>query len=1093
MSIATTDLLRKLGELRLVAPSQAEQIAAEVQPRFPEARALAGELIRRGWLTPYQVNQLFAGRGGDLLLGNYVLLERLGEGGMGQVFKARNWKLGRVVALKLIRRERLANADAVRRFHREIQACGQVNHANIVHALDAEEADGHHFLVMEHVEGTDLGRLVKQRGPLPAALACDCARQAALALQHVHEQGLVHRDVKPSNLLRAHMDGTVKLLDLGLARFGQGLEEGGSTLTQLGSLMGTPDFMAPEQAEESHAVDIRADLYSLGCTLYFLLAGRVPFPGGTYAQKIRKHERAEPRPLEELRPDLAPEAAAVVRRLMAKRPDDRYATPAEAAAALAAVTTDSAPPAVPALQPAVLHDTEPPFAGLTPDTHRLSRRRRWPRGLIAGVLGLSVVGLLAALSFRGRKTESPTPETGGTPPAAEGPQAELDALRRRLGEQEEGARLQLALDLLAFRRRHGATPEAFQAAHLLARLPSPLNHLPPIPEAERFPAWQPHALVAVLGEHRQRHWDHLYCVAFHPDGKRVASGGDDHLIRLWDVETGREVATLRGHASRVAALAFSPDGKVLASGDGDRDVFLWDLERPGEPAVLRGPSRAVSSLAFSPDGRTLASGSHDKGICLWDVSPIGTRRRAAWDAHAAEVLAVAFSPDGLSLASGGNDKRVKLWDPATGQERRTLEGAGRAIVGVAFGAGGGIVLGLEEDGLLRRWDAATGRELGPPDPTHGSLVRSLAVAPDGLTAAVGESGDVVRLWDVTTGKPRATLPGRLITSYLVNGLAFSKDGQVLAMIGHQGCVCFWDLKRQRQRAPAFGGAWTGPLAAGPDGRTLAVGYSDGSLRLWDIPSGEVRVVGTTKSRNWVSSMAFRPDGKALAFVQDWKVWSVDLSGPECGPPREVASLEGGTVIQVAFSADGRLLAATTTAGRIGLWETDTWTARELPGGRVDRCRAVAFGPDGRSLALNVGQEVRWYRDVAGRDPPLVGKVNSAPPCLAFSPDGKTVAAGAHGEVFRWKAATGEALESLRGNRALVFSLAWSPDGRTLAAVDSYGQFTWWDAGTGKVLGRWQAPGGRVGLAVAFLPDSRHFAVSNANGTVYLLRLPLRAN
>ena len=184
---------------------------------FPAPRALAGELIRRGWLTPYQVNQLLQGRGRDLLLGSYVLLERLGEGGMGQVFKARNWKLGRVVALKLIRKERLDNPDAVRRFQREIRAAAQLDHPNIVRAFDADEVDGTHLLVMEYVEGTDLAKLVKKDGPLPVDKACDYCRQAALGLQHAYERGLVHRDIKPHNLLLTP-GGVVKILDMGLAR-----------------------------------------------------------------------------------------------------------------------------------------------------------------------------------------------------------------------------------------------------------------------------------------------------------------------------------------------------------------------------------------------------------------------------------------------------------------------------------------------------------------------------------------------------------------------------------------------------------------------------------------------------------------------------------------------------------------------------------------------------------------------------------------------------------------------------------------------------------------------------------------------------------
>jgi serine/threonine-protein kinase len=341
-------LAEMLGHFHLLEPEQQKELTSRTDAAG-DPRRVARELAQRGWLTPFQVNQIFAGRVGELLLGSYVLLEKLGEGGMGAVFKARNWKLGKVVALKVIRAERLGKGDAVPRFRREIRAVAQLEHPHIVRALDAKEAGDTLCLVLEYVEGIDLARLVKQRGPLPVAQACEYIRQAALALQHAHEKGLVHRDVKPGNVLLSS-DGTVKLLDLGLVRLSDPEAAGlsvGTQLTGKGVAMGTADYLAPEQAEESRSVDIRADLYSLGCTLYFLLTGRVPFPGGTFVQKALRHQREEPTPLERLRPDVPAAVAAVVRRLMAKRPEDRSQTPAEAAATLVNLLSTLGPTAEP--------------------------------------------------------------------------------------------------------------------------------------------------------------------------------------------------------------------------------------------------------------------------------------------------------------------------------------------------------------------------------------------------------------------------------------------------------------------------------------------------------------------------------------------------------------------------------------------------------------------------------------------------------------------------------------------------------------------------------------------------------------------------
>src|SRR3954462_10272455 len=214
---STAPLVDALCQYRLVDTAHLEELKA-IQARFPDPKALAGELIRRGWLTPYQANQLLQGRGQELLLGSHFLLERLGEGGMGQVFKAKNWKLGRIVALKLIRKERLDNPDAIRRFEREVRSAAALSHPNIVLAHDADQIGGTHLLVMEYVEGTDLAKLVNKNGPLPVPQACEYIRQAALGLQHAHERGMVHRDIKPANLLLTANGSVVKILDMGLAR-----------------------------------------------------------------------------------------------------------------------------------------------------------------------------------------------------------------------------------------------------------------------------------------------------------------------------------------------------------------------------------------------------------------------------------------------------------------------------------------------------------------------------------------------------------------------------------------------------------------------------------------------------------------------------------------------------------------------------------------------------------------------------------------------------------------------------------------------------------------------------------------------------------
>jgi serine/threonine-protein kinase len=364
------DLVTALRTSSLLDHKQADALTAELATLFDDPRALAREVVRREWVTAYQVNQLFLGRGPDLFLGGYVLLERLGEGGMGQVFKARHRKMNRVVALKVVRRDKLGNADAIRRFVREVRAMATLDHPNIVQVYDAGEAGSTYYFAMEYVEGLDLAKLVKQKGPLKLGKACEYVRQAALGLQHAHEKGMVHRDIKPSNIMVRGTGSTseagplVKILDMGLARVCGPLgEDGDEPLTQVHTVLGTPDFIAPEQARSSRAVDIRSDLYSLGCTFYYILTGQVPFPAETPMEKLLKHYLEEPPHVEALRPEVPRGVARLIRRLMAKSPDERFQTPAEVAQVLGTMIGAPTPSAIPMalpVRPAKPAPAEPP-------------------------------------------------------------------------------------------------------------------------------------------------------------------------------------------------------------------------------------------------------------------------------------------------------------------------------------------------------------------------------------------------------------------------------------------------------------------------------------------------------------------------------------------------------------------------------------------------------------------------------------------------------------------------------------------------------------------------------------------------------------
>jgi serine/threonine-protein kinase len=345
MSLDSIDtLLAVLRRTEILGAGEVDEVARELAPHCGEPRRLGEYLVGIDWLTAYQWQLLLAGRWDELVIGPYQVLDRLGEGGISEVFKAWDTARGRVVALKVLRQHLADNADVVRQFQREVQAITRLSHPNIIKTYDIQWEGATPYFAMEFVEGMDLDRFVQEAGPLPVHQACDWARQAAQGLQHAHQLGLVHRDVKPANLFLLHPplaagaggrrpDPVVKIINWGLARCageraeGDGVATGEGFDEEKGRLLGTADYIAPEQARDPTLVDIRADVYSLGCALYYLLAGRPPFDGASLMQKLIQHQQADPPPLGKIRPDVPAELDALILRMLAKKPEDRFAVP----------------------------------------------------------------------------------------------------------------------------------------------------------------------------------------------------------------------------------------------------------------------------------------------------------------------------------------------------------------------------------------------------------------------------------------------------------------------------------------------------------------------------------------------------------------------------------------------------------------------------------------------------------------------------------------------------------------------------------------------------------------------------------------------
>lgn len=473
-------LVDALREVNLLRKEQFDRLVNEIAPKFDETTELAKHLVKQGWLTLYQAKKLLSGHGKELVIGHYVILDKLGEGGMGKVYKAKQLRLNRFVALKVIRPNLIANEMALKRFQREAKAAAQLAHPNIVRLFDADQVGDRHFLAMEYIEGNDLSALVKESGPLPIGMACSFIRQAASGLQHAQDLGLVHRDIKPSNLLvtapkkegktgAGGAGGVIKILDMGLARVGgpHDNDSAETALTQDGTVIGTPDYMSPEQAKNSSSVDARSDLYSLGCTFYYLLTGQTPFPVGTTLEKLLQHQMDAPKHIQLLRQDIPNEVAAIVHMLIAKRPEDRFQNGAALAQALEPwsvfdagnsrlKSTDAPTLAVPSALPveeSTSHlaptesepfnfesvdkdlpqptEPEPPSPAPTPKSK--SKKPIWWTIVAIGGLVLLIGGILIANSF-GKKSASPATkdELTGVPPGNSNPKTVQPPAKREM-------------------------------------------------------------------------------------------------------------------------------------------------------------------------------------------------------------------------------------------------------------------------------------------------------------------------------------------------------------------------------------------------------------------------------------------------------------------------------------------------------------------------------------------------------------------------------------------------------------------------------------------------------------------------------------
>jgi WD40 repeat protein len=1062
----------------------------------------------------------------------YEVLGELGRGGMGVVYRARDTRLGRVVALKVVLAGSHAAASERSRFRAEAEAVARLQHPHVVQVFEVGEHAGVPFMALEFCAGGSLAAWLAGT-PLPPRAAAALVERLARAVQAAHEAGIIHRDLKPANVLlapapRGAEEGAVelpredepsggakwvpKVSDFGLAKR---LGEAGQTAT--GAVMGTPSYLAPEQAAGKKDVGPPADVYSLGAVLYECLTGRPPFTGPAALETLQQVLADDPVPPSGLQPRVPRDVETVCLKCLRKDPQGRYATAADLADDLGSFLAGEPIRARP--------------VGALERARKWVRRRPTAAALLAVSAAAAVALLAGGVLFteqvqeaRGLAEQQRDRALRGEAEATEQRNAARQEWERAEREKADAAR---QLDLA--RRRHFTTQlvrvagvwerDPVEAADLL----EDVRACPP--DLHDF-AW---GCLYRLCKRQRLSYPHVFGVdgvALSPDGKTLASASADGVLRLWDLPTDRERASARRDGASFTGLAFSPDGAALASGGLDGVVRLWDPAVGQERASFAAPS-PVLALAYSPDGKALALGGKDGAVRLCD--PATGKERAALKGHAADVYSVAFSPDGAALASAGGPAAagqvrpgvVKLWDVATATEKAVLTGHPAEVYGVAFSPDGKTLASggagpWNQPGVVKVWDPATGKELrslvGPR-----REVWALAFTPDGTRLAAGGGGTEVngreirgevKFYEVLSGQERLTLKRH---TGGVQSLCFSADGRLLAA-GSGGVeklnaplpgeVTLWDVPPDRR-----GGDPAGPVPAqesatlpghtatvrsvafSADGKTLLSGpggYGDaGDVRLWD-PAARRELQQLRIPPGARTAAALAADGRTVALGNgDGTVLLWDAAAGQ-----ERATLKGhpAAVTCLAFSPDGRLLASG-AKGLVGHDVVILWDAGD--GHELARLPVpadvsfVGFSADGRTLASATRGEVRLW-DVPGRRPHPGRKPYATSPvtAAALSPDGKRLAVNSGLALKVWDAEAGKDLATLPAHPRGVTALAFSPDGRTLASGSGDGVIRLWDVTTGEQRGSLAGHAEEV-AALAFAAGGKVLASGGADRTVRL--------
>jgi serine/threonine protein kinase len=785
------DVVRKSNQ---VDPSRLEAYMQRFQNGDtlpPEPKKFAALLIREGLLTNFQAEQFLQGRYKGFHLGGYRIIERIGTGGSGSVYLGEHEVMKRKVALKILPSSIATEPGVLERFRREAQAAAALDHPNIVRAYDFRQDGQVHFLVMEYVNGPSLEQVLRTQGAMSVPVACEYIRQAAIGLEHAHEAGLVHRDVKPGNLL-VDPSGIVKLLDLGLARFAP---EGQDSLTKQfdeNTVMGTADYLAPEQALNLHNVDRRADIYSLGATLYALLAGQPPFGEGSVTQKLLWHQMRDPAPLCHRRSDIPYEIGEIVSKMMAKDVNQRYQSCAEIAEVLAPFSSATPTPQGPA-RPGASNGASSPYVNATKVGPGTSAKRKKavviPSEPSPPKSSRKIVRKedRDVREERRDRTDYDREERRSRLPDIRQP-ADTGAMSIVLLIAAMGGILLLVGGVIAF-LVFGPTPNATSTRPLddeepkLANVsvkPGPVPPITPVGQGLPLSSGQVFWLPA--------HGKPVERIAFTGDGKRLVTSGQDRLIKIWDVLQKREISTIKGHTGEVYGVSFGNADTQVLSSSADGTVRIWNVTDGKQTKLFKVQQKGkVWCAIFGRTPNDLLTAGEDGIVRQWQVSS-GKKIRDL-KGHKGPVNGLAMRPGATNQAvSASWDKTLRFWNLDNGTTIRELTGHTGQVASVAVTLDGRAISG-SYDGTVRVWHLDSGKNIHTFT-GHQKEVWIVAVSPDGHRAISGGVDRRIRVWDLKRMKLEHTFEGHTES---ITGLAFASSGRHFASCSLDGTLRVWGL------------------------------------------------------------------------------------------------------------------------------------------------------------------------------------------------------------------------------------------------------------------------------------------------------------